>query len=205
MNNKGLTLVEVLAVLVILSIVAVVVTPNIAQNLVDYKDRLTETQLSSIKGATKNWVADNVDKVTCTENNTSALSVSVKELQDGAYLDENMKNPQGGKFDDSDAFGLVSCEEVKDETANLDSNYKYTYGAYLDINDYVKKMAIEYIKDNFSQIDNPVTVSTLQSNGYVYQSIRNTSSNVVSIPNSTIKVTAEDTATGEYEYSATIQ
>ena len=40
MNNKGLTLVEVIAVLVILSIVAVIITPNVSQNLVDYKNKV---------------------------------------------------------------------------------------------------------------------------------------------------------------------
>ena len=73
MNNKGLTLVEVIAVLVVLSIIAVIVTPNIAISIKDYKERTLETQLSSVKGALKNWTADNIDKVSCSESNTSFI------------------------------------------------------------------------------------------------------------------------------------
>ena len=201
MNNKGLTLIEVVAVLVILSIVAIVVTPNIAQNLIDYKNRLTQTQLSTIKSATKNWTADNINKVSCTEDGTSALKVSVQELQADAYLDEKMKNPQGGNFDNSEAFGLVSCTEVKDETSKLDKNYKYVYGGYLDMTDYLKKSSVAYVKDNLSLTTSKITIQTLISNKYVYQSIKDTSNNNINIPTDKVAfVIADDTVSGEYEY-----
>lgn len=202
-NNKGLTLVEVIAVLVVLSIIAVIVTPNLAVSIKDYKQRVMTTQLSSITGATKNWVADNIDKVTCTTDNTSALAISISELQTGAYLDEKIKNPYGGYMDDTDAFGLVSCKEIVDETGKLQTNYDYTYGAYLDISDYQKKRAIEYIKDTTKQ-SGQVTTSTLQSNGYMYTSIKDASNKVVSIPSKTINVTVTEDDDGTLKYEASI-
>lgn len=202
MNNKGLTLVEVIAVLVILSIIAVVVTPNVVNNLNDYEDRLAETQLSSIEGATKNWVADNIDKVSCTDD--TALLVSLKELQDSGYIDDNLKNPNGGTIDPNEAFGLVYCSTIIDETGNLEENYKYEYGAYMDIDDYIKKMAIKYVKDN-GDMDTQINVTAL--NTYLYNNVKDTSGSVIiipNIPNVAIKVSVTETEIGTYEYKATL-
>ncbi|MBP3765669.1 MAG: prepilin-type N-terminal cleavage/methylation domain-containing protein [Bacilli bacterium] len=199
MNNKGLTLVEVIATLVVLSIVALIVTPNIAVSIKDYKKRTLESQLSAVEGATKNWVADNIDKVNCTDDDSSALMVDINKLQTDAYLDEKLKNPNGGYLDSTDTFGLVSCKTVVDETNNLETNYKYTYGAFLSINDYLEHMAIEYVKDN-NNIDATVTTSTLQNEKYVYRTIKNLDGISVSIPSKTISVKVTTTNDGKYNY-----
>ena len=202
MNNKGLTLIEVIAVLVVLSIIALIVTPNIADSIKEYKERTLETQLSNIEGALKNWTADNVDKVTCYESD-EALYISISELQDGAYLDQNITNPYGGYLDDTDTFGLVSCKTISDDTNNISSNYKYSYSAYLDIDDYIKKMAIEYVKDN-NNTSLDVTTDTLKSSGYIYTLIKKINKDNISIPSKTISVLVETIEEGKFKYKATI-
>lgn len=204
MNNKGLTLIEVIATLVVLSIIAVIVTPNIAVSIKDYKKRTLESQLTAVKGATKNWVADNIDKVACSTNNESALMISIGNLQNDAYLDEKIKNPEGGYLDDTDTFGLVSCRVIEDETNNLESNYKYTYGAYLSINDYLEKMAIEYVKDK-TNTDTNVSTTTLQNNGYVYNSIKSLDNTSITIPNVTISVKVTNVSDNKFNYETEIK
>ena len=201
MNNKGLTLVEVIAVLVILSIVAVIVTPNIAVSVRDYKDRTTQTQLKTIKDATENWVADNVSSINC---NGTTYGITVKKLQSEGYLDKNVKNPNGGTFDDSeDTFGLIYCTEVKDETGNLESNYKYEYGAYLDVQDYEKKMAIKYVKNTTNE-SSTVSTDTLISKNYLHKTINIISGGTITAPTNTISVEITEDEVGEYKYTATI-
>ena len=58
MNRKGLTLVELLAVIVVLAVVALIVTPNILSSISKSHERMYETQLDNIKSAAKNWAAD---------------------------------------------------------------------------------------------------------------------------------------------------
>lgn len=201
MDNKGLTLVEVIAVLVILSIIAVIVTPNIAVSVRDYKDRTTQTQLKTIKDATENWVADNVSSINC---NGTAYGITVKKLQSEGYLDKNLKNPNGGTFDDSeDTFGLIYCTEVKDETGNLESNYKYEYGAYLDVQDYEKKMAIKYVKNTTNE-SSTVSTDTLISKNYLHKTINIISGGTITAPTNTISVEITEDEVGEYKYTATI-
>ena len=201
MNNKGLTLVEVIATLVILSIIATIVTPNIAVSVRDYKERTTETQLSTIKEATKNWVADNIRTINC---NGTTYGITVAKLQNEGYLDKNLKNPNGGTFDGSqDTFGLIYCTEVRDETENVESNYKYEYGAYLDLEDYEKKMAIKYIKDT-TNISGRVTTNTLITKNYLHRTISIISGSTLTVPNYTISVTVTQDDAGEYQYKASI-
>ena len=123
MKKNGFTLVEMIATLIILSIIAVIVTPNIYVSIKDYKNRLYDTQLDSIKQAAKNWVVDNVDKT----SDEYSLLITVQDLQRDGYIDEKLENPKdGGYFDESSVFVLVTCQYVQDETGNLSSNYKYT-------------------------------------------------------------------------------
>lgn len=204
MNKNGLTLVEMIAVLVVLSIVATVVTPNIAREIKDYRARTLNAQLSTIEGATKNWVADNVSAVDCTNDDRVGLKISISTLKSGAYIDEDIKNTKGGNLDN--AFGLVYCTTVKDETENLATNYKYEYGAYEDINDYYKKMAIKYVKDNGNGSGIvKVTTNMLINNKYLYTSVKDYMTNAVtSTPSLTIDVEVTE-GINEYNYEATIE
>ena len=60
-NNKGLTLVELLAVLIILSLIIMVVTPSVTKNLKLSRVELCEHQLESLVSASKNWLTDQMN------------------------------------------------------------------------------------------------------------------------------------------------
>lgn len=142
MNKKGLTLIELIAVLAILSVIALIVTPNIYVSIKNYKNQLYEAQMDNIKEAGKSWTTDNIDKV-----NVGVTTVGIKELQTGGYLKDKLDNPKdGGYFDDTTAFVLITCTEVSDETGSLTTNYKYTYEVYLSMDEYIEKVAIKKAK-----------------------------------------------------------
>lgn len=207
--KKGFTLVEMIATLVILSVIAVIVTPNIYVSIKDYKNRLFETQMDNIKQSTKNWAVDNVDKLPTSELNS--LAVTVSDLQNGGYIDDNLENPRdGGLFDDSSVFTLITCEYIEDETGNLASNYKYKYSIYENVEDYVKKQAISYAKKNKITSDTTISVSNLKNQNYISKKVLYVDGTelVVSDYNVNIVVTtSEDTETGDtiYEYNAEIR
>ena len=205
MKKNGFTLVEMIATLIILSIIAVIVTPNIYVSIKDYKNRLYDTQLDSIKQAAKNWVVDNVNKT----SDEYSLLITVQDLQRDGYIHEKLENPKdGGYFDESSVFVLVTCQYVQDETGNLSSNYKYTYGVYSDQTDYREKMAIQYAKDHNLINNTSVTVSDLKK-GYIPSQIQDINGNSVAINSATITITvtkSDDSKTGDtvYSYSASI-
>lgn len=60
-NNRGLTLVELLAVLVILSLLVMIVVPSVTKNLKSSSVQLCEHQLQSLVSASKNWLTDQIN------------------------------------------------------------------------------------------------------------------------------------------------
>lgn len=202
MNQKGLTLVEVIATLVVLSVIALIVTPNIYGSVQDYKMQLFETQMSNIVDASKSWATDYVRLLP--SNDSYSLKVTVQELQEEGYLSDNIKNPKdGGTFDESTVFVLISCNYIEDETGNLAPTYNYTYSAHENIEDYQKDMAIKYVKDNSLSSIN-VTISELKTAGYIAKTIKDTSDSEITIPDNTISVTVTEND-DEINYEAIIK
>lgn len=101
-NKKGFTLVELLAVIVLLGAVMVLTIHAISSSAADTKDKIYETKKSNIESAAVMYGQDNYNKF------NTETSITVKELAVGKYLnyDENSKvtDPRG-KFE-----SLNDCE-----------------------------------------------------------------------------------------------
>ena len=98
MKQNGFTLVEVLAVIIILGIIGVIVMPAVTGSINDSKDDLYDMQVSNIIEASKTWAADNLSSLPTTVGEEK--KVSLKELQENGYIDENITNPKTNKVFD---------------------------------------------------------------------------------------------------------
>lgn len=109
-NKKGFTLVELLAVLVVLAIIAVICYPIVTKIIANQKDKLSNEQKNSIIHAAKNYVASQaISDDTC---------LSVSTLQSSGYLESgSIKNPNGGTLN-----GGVSVI-----WSNANQQYEYEY------------------------------------------------------------------------------
>lgn len=121
LNSRGLTLVELMAVISILAVIALIVTPNILGSIRKSRQGLYDTQLDNIISAAKNWAADEIERkhclicvpdagstVTeteclknggegCSEASAASgktLSVYLSEMQDNGYIKEDLENPK---------------------------------------------------------------------------------------------------------------
>lgn len=197
MNNKGLTLVEIIAVLIILSVIAVIVTPNVMSNIAKYREKMYQAQIANITDGAKNWVADNIDLV---PTDGTAIALSIEELQTDGYIDDNIKNPKGENFDDF--FSIIYVKKIVDETGKLEPNYKYTYGTYENIIEYEKDMALDYKKTY--TYSNEVTTTLLQSLEYLPDEIKKLDGTTVSMPIKTIKFSSSTNEEDEVVYTAYI-
>lgn len=119
-KNKGFTLVELLAVIVILSILALIAVPNINGLLNKNKNNMFCKKVESIEAAAKYYAQDYADKLTF-NNDTSSVKVSTL-LQYG-YLKEdnngkkNVTDPRDGS-------------DLKNKTITIKIINERYYGSY---------------------------------------------------------------------------
>jgi type IV pilus assembly protein PilA len=93
MNKKGFTLVELLAVIVLLGLVALIAAPAITGIIKKSKDSLSDSQKTSIELSAKNWATDNMMEL---PEDGKCICVSLRTLQAGGYADLEVKDPKTG-------------------------------------------------------------------------------------------------------------
>lgn len=107
MKKNGFTLIEVLAVIIILGVIGLIVMPVVTNSLKESKADLYKIQISNIKEAAKTWSADNINKLpTETGGNKN---ITLKVLQDEGYIDQNITNPKT----DSEFEPTKVCVNIK--------------------------------------------------------------------------------------------
>lgn len=99
MKKRGFTLVEVLAVIVILGFLIVLIVPTVNNLIKDSEDSLESRQISSIIAATKQYVTMNSDLLPAQGSTTC---ISLMSLVENGIIDNNIiinpktKEPMNG-------------------------------------------------------------------------------------------------------------
>ena len=93
-NNKAFTLIELLAVVTILTILALVITPVVDKNVKKSKEQAYKAQIENIRMAGEAYYSDNI-LLRPTEN--SSATITLQQLINGGYISNNVKNPKTGK------------------------------------------------------------------------------------------------------------
>ena len=114
-NEKGITLLEVLAVVFIIGLLSIVMVPTINNLVQKEKEKLYYLQLSQLITATKNWVSDNKDKVenltgVCGTSNWYKVTLDTlkKSENNTSYLAYDFKNTKTGEpFSNDDTFVYI--------------------------------------------------------------------------------------------------
>ena len=110
MKSKGFTLVELLAVISILSLLALITSTVISNSLKEAKKDLTETQKESIKLATQAWGSDNINKLPTSGN---CAYITIQDLIDDGYLESKIINPETKEEISSDLKIKISSQQSK--------------------------------------------------------------------------------------------
>ena len=120
---KGFTLVELLAVIVILSLLLLLAVTTVSSQFKNSKDELYDTQLNNIKLAAEMWGSDNKVKL---NSISDCVSLTLGYLKEEGYVDINIKNTYTGElFKDDEVFVNITKEtnrykyEVEDDSSKL--------------------------------------------------------------------------------------
>ena len=113
--KKGFTLVELLAVIVVLALISLVTMPTIASVLTSGHDKALEVQIDIIIDAAKKWSIANVSKIEEDKDNY----ISLEELIDNGYIEQDeLVNPKTNEV-------LNGCVKIKFD--DLYNRYDYDY------------------------------------------------------------------------------
>jgi prepilin-type N-terminal cleavage/methylation domain-containing protein len=117
-NSKGFTLVELLAVIVIIGILLAVSITAVVHFIDRAKDEQRSNQEKTLAMAAENYLQDNRGQLPKSIGETTTIPISV--LKNNKYITENIKNANG-----------KSCMEKSYVTAYKESKTKYIYKAHL--------------------------------------------------------------------------
>jgi len=91
MNNKGFTLMELLAVIIILALLSLLVGTSVTSVLRNSKLKLYDTQIKLIETAVDAWKSDNIYKLPEPGN---CAYITLGDLKAYGLLEENLNNPK---------------------------------------------------------------------------------------------------------------
>ena len=94
--KKGFTLVELLAVIVILSVIAVITVPIVNNLLSGAHQQAYNENVEAIKNAAYDWTLLNTSLLP--DNDNESIVVYLGELKLSGHIDKNIKNPLTGKL-----------------------------------------------------------------------------------------------------------
>ncbi len=92
MNKKAFTLVELLAVVVILAVIGIIIVPVVINTINSNTEKLYEAQIDEIKTAAEKYALYNLSDLPLTENDI--LTITLKDIKDANLIDINIKNPK---------------------------------------------------------------------------------------------------------------
>lgn len=121
--NKGFTLAELMAVIVIIGIIAVITTVTVDRSIKNSRYDTCLAQEKNIKEGAEAWSYDNASKLPETKVTEYEL-VTLSDLQEGNYVEDGLKSPMTNKEYSTGTTVVVT-------TTNPDSDGKYKDHLYL--------------------------------------------------------------------------
>lgn len=117
MKNKGFTLVELLAVIILIGVLSLIVTVTVNNTIKENKQKSCNIQIENIKTGAKNWASKNVFRLPSEEGGN--ITLTLKDLKDSGFVVKDIKNPKTGElFDDNITIKIT----------RKDNDYSYEIG-----------------------------------------------------------------------------
>lgn len=115
---KGFTLVELLAVLVILGIIMTITTPIVIKSINNSAEKLYNEQIILLENASAKWLIEHTGEVD--QSSTFEKCISIEELKQGGYI------PSTDVINPKTKEAMNGCVKITYDENYKQFNYKYT-------------------------------------------------------------------------------
>lgn len=127
MNKNGLTLVELLAVIVVLAIVMGIAAVSVSYLIENSKQDVYKNYEENLESATKNYLTANLDKIPLPPDPNGTVystTINMETLLTNNFIDK-LEDPKDRNNDCSESYVIVTrCEDKN-------NNYNLIYKVYL--------------------------------------------------------------------------
>ena len=118
LNDKGLTLIELLAALVILTAIMTIAIPSISSSLERTKAKQDKTKYKILESAAELYVTDHKNSIYAGVNDGESCYLSLDVLD---TLEENKQNSDGESFNGVVVFTRPSHYEYREDYQGIQS------------------------------------------------------------------------------------
>lgn len=118
-KNRGFTLIEMMAVVVVLAILALIVTPIVSDIIDNNREKLYNDQVKAIISSAKLWGSEHPGRLP--DIGGGEVEVTLLELKQGGYMKTELINPQ-----DDEPFADGCKVVITNRNGNL--HYEFVLG-----------------------------------------------------------------------------
>ena len=116
MNKKGFTLVELLAVIIILAVILTIILPSVSRTLKKSKNTIYDIQINDILNSTYDYSLKNLKLLP----ESGKTYITLNELKKYGYIENDIKDPKTNKNFENDL--VISIENVGSKYKNTKDN-----------------------------------------------------------------------------------
>lgn len=118
MNKKAFTLIELLAVIVVLGVIALLIFPNVDKTINETKEKSYARQISILEQAAKKYMKDNLNELP-----TDSCCVTIETLINSGYISAKDKDSTGN-------YVVINPITNEPLTGSIDVIYDEDYKQY---------------------------------------------------------------------------
>lgn len=143
-KNNGFTLIELMAVIIILGVIGLIVFPTALDSINNSKEKLYKEQVKRILDAAESWAADNDSLLPDAEENSTPIMITIDYLQKAGLLKkDDVKNPISGTESMAEKIVIYYDNDYKQYTAvycdTSEENSKLYYTDEIERNNVLTK------------------------------------------------------------------